>query len=131
MANNGQDLIPHLDDAPDITEYAEPDQIVVYSAFLSSNGTIFDILQLYVIQAVELNGNLTMKKQKTALNAFHQSTHTTGPWVLILSNVRVVGLNLACANIMIMVDTMWSALDNEWLKGHIFQYPQQKQVHIY
>jgi len=28
-------------------------------------------------------------------------------------------------------DTTWSALDDEQLRGRIFRYPQQKQVHIY
>ncbi|KAI6116728.1 hypothetical protein EDD16DRAFT_1708148 [Pisolithus croceorrhizus] len=100
-------------------------------AFPSSNGAIFDILGPYSIQAVKLNGSLTMKMQQSMINAFRKSTHTSGPQVLILSNVGVVGLNLACMNIMIRVDATLSALDDEQLKGQIFHYPQQKQVHFY
>ncbi|KAI6103642.1 hypothetical protein F5141DRAFT_1065385 [Pisolithus sp. B1] len=112
-------------------DYVEPDHIVVYLAFPLSNGTIFDILSLYGIQAVELNGSLTTKKQQSAINTFRKSTCTSGLQVLILSNVGIVGLNLACPNIMITVDTTWSGLDDEQLKGWIFHYPQQKQVHFY
>ncbi|KAI6124726.1 hypothetical protein EDD16DRAFT_1474980 [Pisolithus croceorrhizus] len=112
-------------------QYVEPDHIVVYLAFPLSNGTIFDILSLYGIQAVELNGSLTTKKQQSAINTFRKSTCTSGLQVLILSNVGIVGLNLACTNIMIMVDTTWSGLDDEQLKGWIFHYPQQKLVHFY
>ncbi|KAI6038758.1 hypothetical protein EDC04DRAFT_2603681 [Pisolithus marmoratus] len=54
-----------------------------------------------------------------------------GAWVLILSLVGMVGLNLACANIMIIADTLWLALEDEQLHGHIYQYPQQKHVHFY
>ncbi|KAI6164480.1 hypothetical protein EDD17DRAFT_1754998 [Pisolithus thermaeus] len=89
------------------------------------------ILGPYSIQAVKLNGSLTMKMQQSMINAFRKSTHTSGPQVLILSNVGVVGLNLACMNIMIRVDATLSALDDEQLKGQIFHYPQQKQVHFY
>ncbi|KAI5981595.1 hypothetical protein EDD15DRAFT_2203760 [Pisolithus albus] len=107
-ATNAQELIPQAEGTQDITDYVEPNWIIVYSTFPSSNGAIFNILQLYDIQAVELNGSLTVKKWQTALNTFCKPTCTTR-----------------------LQDTKWSALDNEQLKGWIFHYPQQKQVHIY
>lgn len=67
--------------------------------------------------------------------------------MLILSTVGAVGLNLASANIMIIVvrmafvvrhytdalcqDTLWSALDDEQLRGRIYRFPQQKIVRFY
>ncbi|KAG8213507.1 hypothetical protein J3R82DRAFT_12050 [Butyriboletus roseoflavus] len=128
---DGKTLEVNTEFKADTHPYSECDRIVVYSAFPSSNAAIFDIFQLYGILATELNGSMSLKKRSEALNAFRTSTTTQGPRVLILSSVGLVGLNLACANIMVLVDTTWSALDDEQLRGRIFRYPQQKQVHIY
>lgn len=46
---------------------------------------------------------MTVKKRQSALEAFRKSTSKEGYRVLLLSNVGIVGLNLAFANIMIMV----------------------------
>ncbi|KIK74535.1 hypothetical protein PAXRUDRAFT_175455, partial [Paxillus rubicundulus Ve08.2h10] len=88
------------------------------------------IFDLYGISATQLNGSMSPKKRVDALKLFRTSTRTNGPRVLILSNVGLVGLNLACANVMV-IHTTWSALDDEQLRGRIFRYPQRKQVHVY
>lgn len=46
---------------------------------------------------------MTPKKRQDAIETFRNSTPEAGCRVLILSNVGVVGLNLACANIMIIL----------------------------
>jgi len=46
---------------------------------------------------------MPVNKRCLALDAFQKSTREHGPRVLILSNVGMVGLNLACANILVMV----------------------------
>ncbi|KAG8220405.1 hypothetical protein J3R82DRAFT_3388 [Butyriboletus roseoflavus] len=112
-------------------EHVDSDRIVIFSAFPSSNAAIRDVLALYGIQALELHGKMHLNKRKLVLNEFRSSNHTTGARVLILSMVGTIGLNLACANIMVVADTLWSALDDEQLCGRIYRYPQQKQVHFY
>jgi SNF2 family DNA or RNA helicase len=59
-------------------------------------------LSLYATRCVELHGKVPLNKRRIALEAFRKSTREHGPRVLILSTVGMVGLNLACANIMIM-----------------------------
>ncbi|KAI6144776.1 hypothetical protein BKA82DRAFT_4016897 [Pisolithus tinctorius] len=103
--------------------------------------TLTQVLALYDVAVIELNRTMTLKKHQAALDDFCMLTWTTGHHVLIICNVGMVGLNLTCTNIMVIVilinnsfiseDTTWSALDDEQLCGRIFQYPQQKQVHIY
>ncbi|KAI6029042.1 P-loop containing nucleoside triphosphate hydrolase protein [Pisolithus microcarpus] len=121
--------VPNAQD--DDHDYGDDDRIVIYSAFPSSNQAIVDILSLYGIEVIELNGTMTLKKRQAAIDDFRTSTRMSGHRVLIISNVGMVGLNLACANIMVIVDTTWSALDDEQLRGRIFRYPQKKQVHFY
>ena len=54
-----------------------------------------------------------MKRQQEALTTFRTSTKHAGPHVLILSNVGVVGLNLTCANIMVIIISLFSFLIND------------------
>lgn len=109
---------------------------------------------MYGIKALELNGRTPLNKRKSVLEEFRASTREAGSRVLILSMVGMVGLNLACANVMIIAvsaslhfftlnlksqiscidsvqDTLWSALDDEQLRGRIYRYPQQKTVQFY
>ncbi|KAI6116603.1 P-loop containing nucleoside triphosphate hydrolase protein [Pisolithus croceorrhizus] len=109
----------------------EPDRIIIFSAFPSSNAAIIDVLKLHGIRALELHGKIGPPKRKSVLNEFRSSTRDAGARVLILSQVGMVGLNLACANIMIIADTLWSALEDEQLRGRIYRYPQQKEVLFY
>jgi SNF2 family DNA or RNA helicase len=63
----------------------------------------FQILDLHGIHALELNGQTPMRKRKGILDEFRSSTRPKGTRVLILSGVGMVGLNLACANIMLVM----------------------------
>ena len=54
------------------------------------------------IKALELNGRTPQHKRKSVLHEFRSSTRTAGARVLILSMVGTVGLNLACANVMVI-----------------------------
>ncbi|KAG1741027.1 P-loop containing nucleoside triphosphate hydrolase protein [Suillus occidentalis] len=122
---------PMFEASGSIADDTHPDRIVVYSAFPSSNRAIFDILDLHDVLAVELNGKTPMNKRNAVLGEFRSSTRKSGPRVLILSGVGMVGLNLACANIMVVMDTLWSEQDDRQLRGRIYRHPQNKPVHIY
>ncbi|KAG2335271.1 hypothetical protein BDR05DRAFT_843481, partial [Suillus weaverae] len=126
MDESGRDLVPNSAFKGGNTHPGEPDRIVVFSAFVTSNLAIVDILDLHGIRALELNGQTPMKKRKSILDDFRSSAGTKGARVLILSGVGTVGLNLACANIMVVVDTLWSEQDDRQLRGRIYRHPQDK-----
>ncbi|KAI6008888.1 hypothetical protein F5J12DRAFT_719288, partial [Pisolithus orientalis] len=131
MTEDGQTLTLAPDCLQDMTDYGEDDRVIMYSAFPLSNQALINILDLYGITATKLNGMMLLKKHQVVLDDFHTLTHMKGHCILIISNVGMVGLNMACANVMVIVDTTWSVVDDEQLQGRIFHYPQQKQVHIY
>ncbi|KAG2045712.1 hypothetical protein BDR06DRAFT_1015378 [Suillus hirtellus] len=133
MDEKGRVLVPNpgFQTPASVSDKKDPDRIVVYSAFPSSNQAILDILDLHGILAVELNGKTPMHRRKAVLESFRVSTRESGPRVLILSGVGAVGLNLACANIMIVMDTLWSEQDDRQLRGRIYRHPQTKLVNIY
>ncbi|KAH7917293.1 hypothetical protein BV22DRAFT_1026655 [Leucogyrophana mollusca] len=93
-----------------------PDKIVVYSAFPASNEIICDIFKLFGIQYLELNGKTPMNRRQGIIKQF-QAADRDGPRVLILSGVGS--------------DTLWSALEDDQLKGRVWRQPQRKKVRVY
>ncbi|KAG2366148.1 hypothetical protein BDR07DRAFT_1373763 [Suillus spraguei] len=124
MDESGRNLVPNTAFTAGNTNPDEPDRVVVFSAFVTSNQVIVDILDLYGIRVLELNGQTPMRKCKDILDEFRSSSRTDGVRVLILSRVGMIGLNLACANIMVVMGAMHEAFigaDKEFRKGYIFE----------
>ncbi|KAG2336037.1 hypothetical protein BDR05DRAFT_897311 [Suillus weaverae] len=118
MDESGRNLVPNLAFKAGNANPDEPDRIVVFSAFVTSNQAIVDILDLHGIHALELNGQTPMKKRKGILDDFRLSAAgSKGARVLILSGVGM--------------DTLWSEQDDRQLRGRIYRHPQDKEVHVY
>ncbi|KAG2359931.1 P-loop containing nucleoside triphosphate hydrolase protein [Suillus spraguei] len=114
---SGRRLVPNPTFAVGNTKPDQPDRIIIFSAFVTSNQAILDILDLHGIHALELNGQTPMKKRKETLDKFRSSTRPDGVRVLILSGVGM--------------DTLWSEQDDRQLRGRIYRHPQAKEVHVY
>ncbi|KAG2150754.1 uncharacterized protein EDB93DRAFT_1103448 [Suillus bovinus] len=102
MDESGCSLIPNLAFKAGNTHPDEPDRIVVFSAFVTSNQAIVDILDLHSIHALELNGQTPMKKCKDILDDFRSSAATKE-------------------------DTLWLEQDDLQLCGRIYRHPQAKE----
>ncbi|KAI6011505.1 hypothetical protein EDC04DRAFT_2609856 [Pisolithus marmoratus] len=100
--DDGMTLWPYESQTATSIATKEPDHVIIFSAFPSSNAAIIDVLKLHGITALELHGKISLIKCKLVLNEFWSSTCDTGAHMLILSLVGMVGLNLACANVMII-----------------------------
>ncbi|KAF7964787.1 hypothetical protein HWV62_2906 [Athelia sp. TMB] len=107
-----------------------PDRIVVYSAFPSSSHIILDVLNLYDIKVVEFNGSMSEKARVAALKEFKDEDPETAR-VMLMSNVGQTGLNLDFANVLIIIDALWSIMDDLQLQGRLKRFPQNKQVEVY
>ncbi|KAG1792547.1 P-loop containing nucleoside triphosphate hydrolase protein [Suillus variegatus] len=117
MDESGRNLVPNVAFTAGNTHSDDPDRIVVFSAFVTSNQAIVDVLDLHGVHALELNGQTPMKKRKGILDDFRSSARTKGARVLILSGVGM--------------DTLWSEQDDRQLRGRIYRHPQPKEVHVY
>ncbi|KAG1838889.1 P-loop containing nucleoside triphosphate hydrolase protein [Suillus subluteus] len=117
MDESGHDLVPNPAFKAGNINPDEPDRIIVFSAFVTSNQAIMDILDLHGIHALELNGQTPMRQRKGILDDFRLSARTKGARVLILSGVGM--------------DTLWSEQDDRQLRGRIYRHPQAKEVHVY
>ncbi|KAF5379543.1 hypothetical protein D9615_006663 [Tricholomella constricta] len=128
IVNEESQVVPG-DYCPPVVEGSHPDKMVIYGAFPSSNTQIIDVLNLHGISdIVEVNGNMSTKSRQHALQRFDKPD---GPRVLLMSAVGMTGLNLPIANILIMLDTLWSAQEDRQLIGRIWRTPQKKEVHVY
>ncbi|KAL7281844.1 hypothetical protein ACG7TL_005167 [Trametes sanguinea] len=107
---------------------APVDKIVVYLAFPSSNWLVRKALEHAGIKFLEINSEKTPKQRADTLNSFRLSSEVQ---VVLMSNVGTVGLNIAFANIVVIVDNLWSAQEMEQLIGRVWRHPQSKQVLIY
>ncbi|KZT17921.1 hypothetical protein NEOLEDRAFT_1081787, partial [Neolentinus lepideus HHB14362 ss-1] len=119
VGEDGYTLVPDETaprDDPE-TRGSQPDRIVVYSAFPSSNFAIQDVFRLFNIDFVAISGKTALAKRAQELDKWRSSTPESGPRVLLLSNVGM--------------DLLWSAQDDEQLRGRIYRYPQRKSIVIY
>lgn len=85
------------------TSAVTPDKMILFSAFPESNHLIIAILTLLGVpadQILEVNGNLALPKRMIQLQKFNDPK---GPRILIISGVGMVGLNLQCGSIMIIL----------------------------
>jgi len=64
--------------------------------------TILQVLEHHNIQVITIDGNKRQRDRITTLEAF-KSSRRDGPRVLLISNVGSLGLNIAFANILIIV----------------------------
>jgi hypothetical protein len=90
-----------------------------------------------------VDGKVLPAKRAEILRDFRRSKK---PEVLLLSQVGLTGLNLDCANILVILvstevvgqryvnsvqDVLWSGLDDRQLVGRLHRQPQEKQVYVY
>ena len=79
---------------------APPDKVVIYASFTTNNNIILDVLKLYKIHPLVVTGEETAAKRAKTLQKFRESVTDN---VLLVSEVALQGLNLAHANILIIL----------------------------
>ena len=101
------------------------------------------------IKSVAIHGKITPPQRVKILEDFKKGGRDDAR-VLLISNVGSVGLNIAFANILIIVvsartydynyylvdvsapkDVLWSVLNDQQLIGRVWRPPQHKRVHVY
>ncbi|EMD31654.1 hypothetical protein CERSUDRAFT_127231 [Gelatoporia subvermispora B] len=131
LRSRAGNILESTESGPDVhPPGAGPDKIVVYIAFPSNLDIIGNVLTLHGIRWVTINGAMTVHARQKALREF-KNAGREGPRVMIMSGVGMVGMNIAFANLLVVLDTLWSAQEDSQLIGRVQRYPQQKLVRIY
>ncbi|KAH8976383.1 P-loop containing nucleoside triphosphate hydrolase protein [Lactarius hatsudake] len=107
-----------------------PNKVIVHAYFTTSFDLIKMVLEANEIKMVWIDGSMPLRKRTEKLKQFKESRRD-GTRVLLISNVGSVGLNISFANILVIVDVLWSVRDNQQLIGRIWRHPQPKTVKVY
>ncbi|KAH9011667.1 P-loop containing nucleoside triphosphate hydrolase protein [Lactarius pseudohatsudake] len=107
-----------------------PDKIIVYCYFLTSFKLIQMVFDHHKIDVLTIDGKMKQRERISTLEKFKNSGRN-GPRVLLISNVGSLGLNIAFANILIIMDVLWSVMSDQQLIGRVWRHPQRKKVHVY
>ncbi|KAJ8488876.1 hypothetical protein ONZ45_g13793 [Pleurotus djamor] len=127
-----QHLLSH-DDIGHLEEGQKPPQtrkIIVNHHFTMQVPMIVSVLNFHGINVFIINGS---QKQPERERILHEFINGTDPaWrVLLFSSVGGVGLNLTCADVVIMLDALWSQVAVEQVVGRCARLTQEKPVHVY
>ncbi|KAI0748986.1 P-loop containing nucleoside triphosphate hydrolase protein [Irpex lacteus] len=105
-----------------------PDKVIIYSAFPVHNKYLCKILGFFDVHPFEIDGTKTLRERAEELARFRESPNFE---VLFVSSVGTTGLNLECANILIILDVLWSKQDDTQLIGRLQRRGQTKLVIVY
>ncbi|KAJ7571901.1 P-loop containing nucleoside triphosphate hydrolase protein, partial [Mycena floridula] len=112
------------------TSETAPDKIVIYSAWPSSYDKIITAMRCNGITEpiLELEGSMPEKARNAVIAQFNDPK---GPRILLISNVGSVGLNLQIACVLVILDSLWSSLEERQIIGRIHRQNQVKLVRVY
>ncbi|KAJ3564613.1 hypothetical protein NP233_g8186 [Leucocoprinus birnbaumii] len=107
---------------PDIpTEYNDDPQktrrIIVYAEFPSMAPLLQNVLSLYRLDSLVINGKHTFKQRDQTIKKFYDDKHPAR--ILVFSSVGSAGLNLAIADVVILFDQPWSSQDECQIIGQL------------
>ncbi|KAG7093167.1 hypothetical protein E1B28_006856 [Marasmius oreades] len=100
-------------------------KIVIYAAFPSMTPILLNVLNLYGIDCLHIDGQTPLDKRAAIVDKFNDPN---GPRVFIFSSVGGTGLNLSAADIVIFFDQTWSSQDERQIRGRAHRQPQRKVV---
>ncbi|KAF9494556.1 hypothetical protein BDN71DRAFT_1507539 [Pleurotus eryngii] len=105
-------------------------RILVYHEFPMMVETISSILAYRGVKMHIMNRTQTREQCDQVIDDFVNSEDPEKQ-ILLFSSVGSVGLNLTCADVVIMLDTIWSQVGVEQIIRRSARLMQDKPVHIY
>ncbi|KAG6819599.1 hypothetical protein H0H93_010368 [Arthromyces matolae] len=86
------------------------------------------VLMLYGVQSIAINGKIPMVKRDKLVAQLYDDNQPAR--VIIISSVGSAGLNLSCADTVIMLDQAWSAQEERQIYGRAHRQPQKRTVRV-
>ncbi|TFK59812.1 hypothetical protein BDN72DRAFT_780239 [Pluteus cervinus] len=103
-------------------------KILIYQEFPSLGGLLRNVLDLYGVKYIWIDGQTTFAQRARKVAQFKTDPKVR---VLIFSSIGSSGLNLSAASVVIFLDQPWSAQDERQIKGRAHRQPQKKEVRTY
>ncbi|PPR00042.1 hypothetical protein CVT26_008918 [Gymnopilus dilepis] len=125
---DGQLVLPPL---PPLAEGEEPQQtikIIISQEFPSLAPLLRNVLKLYGLRNLAINGNMTYPNRSKTVKKFITDAMER---ILIMSSIGGCGLNLTCACAVILLDQHWSSQDEIQTIGRAHRQGQKRTVRVY
>ncbi|GLB36948.1 putative aortic smooth muscle cell differentiation [Lyophyllum shimeji] len=122
---DGQPIFPEIVAVPK-EQVQQTRRILIYSEFASMAPLLQNVLQLYTIPSLAINGKLSFDKRDKQVKRLYDDRDPAR--VFIFSSVGAAGLNLSIADVVILLDQPWSAQDENQIRGRAWRQPQKKTV---
>ncbi|KAG6839498.1 hypothetical protein C0991_002138, partial [Blastosporella zonata] len=103
-------------------------RIIMFAHFSSMAAFIKNILQIYGVPCLLINGKVPVANRDKVVKDFYEDLHPAR--VLLISSVASAGINLSCADVVIFFDQPWSAQEERQIRGRAWRQPQSKTVKI-
>ncbi|KAF5345577.1 hypothetical protein D9756_011032 [Leucocoprinus leucothites] len=124
---NGQALFTPVIMEPG-KEYSRKRRIIIYSEFTSMAPLLRNVLQLYGLKTLSINGKISFEERDKRVKRLYDENDDSR--ILIFSSVGSAGLNLAVADIVIFFDQPWSSQDECQIIGRAHRQPQRRIVKV-
>ncbi|KDQ27212.1 hypothetical protein PLEOSDRAFT_1106091 [Pleurotus ostreatus PC15] len=105
-------------------------KVLIYHEFSMMAMTIETVFRMKGIGVLVLNGLMNKQDRERVIDDFVHSDAAEHR-VLLFSSIGAVGLNLTCADTVIMLDMIWSQVGTEQIIGRAARLTQENAVHVY
>ncbi|TEB14172.1 hypothetical protein FA13DRAFT_1879956, partial [Coprinellus micaceus] len=119
---NGAPVFPPMPPVDPKNPPTHVKKIVIFQEFPSFRPLLQNILSLYGVFSVHIDGRMAYEKRSDTIKRFKKDPECR---VLLFSRVGNVGLNLTCANTVIFLDQPWSAQDEVQIRGRVHRQGQK------
>ncbi|KAF5339073.1 hypothetical protein D9758_016463 [Tetrapyrgos nigripes] len=119
---------PNFPDLPPLLPGVQPTRtrrILIYAEFPSVAPLLQNILLLYGVKSLRIDGSMSFRQRDIIVAEFILSGDIR---VFIFSSVGSAGLNLSIADVIIYFDQPWSRQNERQIRGRAHRQPQTKVV---
>ncbi|EKV16553.1 SNF2 family helicase/ATPase, putative [Penicillium digitatum PHI26] len=120
--------VEHLKDL--LTRFiANGDRTLIFSQFTMVMDILEHVLETLKIEFVRLDGRTNVEDRQSILDAFHERTEI--PVFLLSTKAGGAGINLACANRVVIFDSSFNPQEDVQAENRAHRVGQTREVEIY
>jgi len=108
---------------------ANGDRSLVFSQFTMVMDILENVLETLHIQFVRLDGRTNVEDRQSILDAFHENTEI--PVFLLSTKAGGAGINLACANKVVIFDSSFNPQEDVQAENRAHRVGQTREVEVY
>jgi Superfamily II DNA/RNA helicases, SNF2 family len=105
------------------------DRTLIFSQFTMVMDILENVLQTLQIEFVRLDGRTSVEDRQSILDHFHE--HTSIPVFLLSTKAGGAGINLACANKVVIFDSSFNPQEDVQAENRAHRVGQTREVEVF